>query len=114
MAKKTAKVTQKLAKDPMVEHVAEEFKRYEIYHNDRFDAMKDIYDMWNNVPPPRSYDWQNAVHVPLTSEGEQTITPRLFTALFPNDAPVDVQAEGDAPKMQGIKMHMMSIRHAGM
>ena len=91
-------------KDPMVEFVVKEFERYEGYHADRFARDEKIYDHWMNKPPARDYSWQNAVHVPLTFEAEQTITPRLFTALFPTDAPVEVLVEGDAPADQGIRI----------
>ncbi|GAJ02532.1 unnamed protein product, partial [marine sediment metagenome] len=57
------------------------------------------------------FDWQNAVNVPLMVEGEQTITPRLFVALFPNDAPMDVKVEGDAPEEQGIRIKGIIQHH---
>ena len=88
----------------MVDHVVDQFTRYEAFHSDRFEDAEDDYDLWNGKPPMRSFDWQNAVHVPITFEAEQTITPRILTALFPNDAPVDVKAEGDAPEEQAGKI----------
>lgn len=88
----------------VVKFVVSEFERYEAYHSDRFDKARKIIKHWNNEPPKREYDWQNAVNVPLIIEGEQTITPRLFAALFPTDAPIDVHAEGDAPEEQAIKI----------
>jgi len=91
-------------KDPKVEHVVKEFQRYESFHADRWDLMDEIREQWRNKPPKRDYSWQNQVHVPLIVEGEQTISPRLFTALFPTDAPVDVHVEGDAPEEQGIRI----------
>lgn len=91
-------------KNPFVEHVRTEFERYECYHSDRFEEDKEILEMWKNEPPPTSESWQNAVNVPLMVEGEQTITPRLFTALFPTDAPMDVQVEGDTPAEEGIRI----------
>lgn len=91
-------------KDPVAEFVVKEFERYENFHNERFDAWKEMEKDWNNKAPRRDYDWQNAVHVPLIIEAEQTITPRLFTALFPTDAPIDVHVEGDTPPEQGIKI----------
>ena len=90
--------------------VGKEFERYEKAHADRFQAAEEDYDNWIGKPPRRDYDHQNAVHVPLTFEAEQTITPRLFTALFPNDAPVDVQVEGDSDPGQGIKIKHL-IQH---
>ena len=97
-------------RDPMVEHVVSEFVRYEAFHRERFEKMRKIYDHWKNKPPKRDYSWQNAVHVPVTVEGEQTITPRIFTALFPSDAPVDVHVEGDASEDQGIRIKAL-IQH---
>jgi hypothetical protein len=88
--------------DPMVTFVTEEFDRYEQALQDRFDKAKSIYDMWMNKPPNRTWDWQNAVHVPMMVEAEQTITPRIFAALFPTEAPVDCLVYGDAPEEQGI------------
>jgi hypothetical protein len=76
--------------DPMVKYVSEEFERYEKFHTERFDKAQKFLDAWNNVPPSRAFSWQNAVHVPMTFTGEQTITPRIFAALFPTEAPIDV------------------------
>jgi len=98
-------------KDPFVEHVVTEFERYEGYHTDRFEEGKKVIDQWKNKPPKREQDWQNAVAVPLMVEGEQTITPRLFTALFPTDAPVEVQVEGDAPEEQGVRIKGIIQHH---
>ena len=89
-------------KDPMVDYVVEQFQRYEKHWNDKFAEAQQIYDYWCNKPPIRDYSWQNAVHVPMTLEAEQTISPRLFAALFPNDAPVEVMVEGDGDPLQGI------------
>jgi hypothetical protein len=89
-------------KDPMVTFVTEEFQRYEQAARDRFNKAEKIYKMWMNEPPVRVYDWQNQVNVPLMVEGEQTVTPRLFGALFPNEAPIDCQIYGDATPEQGI------------
>lgn len=88
-------------RDPMVEFVSGQFEVYKEFHQARFDEAKDIVDYWSNKPPKRDEDWMNAVAVPMTVEAEQTITPRLFSALFPNDAPVEVQVEGNADRMQG-------------
>jgi len=98
-------------KDPFVEHVKDEFERYEKFHQDRFSKDEKIYNMWNNKPPTKSLEWMNAINVPLMVEGEQTITPRLFTALFPTDAPVDVHVEGDAPEEQGIRIKGIIKHH---
>lgn len=86
----------------IIDYIVGEFTRYEAFHKERFDKMRKVYDNWMNVPPKRDYDWQNAVHVPVTLESEQTITSRIFTALFPSDAPLDVQVEGDTPPIHGI------------
>ena len=83
-------------KDKQLQYVVDEFERYERYHSKRFEKASKIYDMWIGKPPTRTHDWQNAVHKPLMMEGEQTITPRMFTALFPNDAPIDCKSEGPA------------------
>lgn len=91
-------------KDPMVDYVVGEFQRYESFHRERFEKSLKILNHWKNKAPKREETWQNAVHVPVTVEAEQTITPRIFTALFPTDAPIDVQVEGDAPEEQGIRI----------
>ncbi|KKK69321.1 hypothetical protein LCGC14_2935210, partial [marine sediment metagenome] len=99
------------SKDKVVrDYVVEQFQRYENYHKDRFDKAEAIYDRWIGKPPVRKYSWQNAVRVPMTFESEQTITPRLFVALFPNDAPLDIQVEGNAPKEEGIRIKHL-IQH---
>lgn len=90
--------------DPMVDHVVHEFTRYENHWSDRMDKARDIYDLWKNKKPMRSYDWQNQVAVPLLVEAEQSISSRLFTALFPTEAPLDVRVEGDAKPTQGIRI----------
>ena len=97
-------VNTELKNDPMVKFVVEEFERYEKYHFDRFNLAASIIDQWNNVPPPKSFDWMNNVHCPITFAAEQTITPRIFSAIFPNEAPVDVQVANDATEEQGIKI----------
>ena len=91
-------------KDPMNDFVVKEFDRYENFHRDRFNQAQKDYDNWIGKAPKREHPWMNAVHVPVTFEGEQTITPRLFTALFPTDAPVDVKVEGEAAEQQGIRI----------
>jgi len=93
--------------DPQIDYVVREFSRYESFHKDKFDKMRDIYDLWKNKPPGKEFDWLNDVHVPLMLEGEQVITPRLFTALFPTDAPLEVLVEGDAPESQGAQIKSM-------
>jgi hypothetical protein len=113
----TAKIVNNDEKEKkIVDWVVKEFVRYEAFHRDRFDRCRKIYDRWKNVPPPRDYDWQNQINVPVMFEGEQTITPRIFTALFPNDAPVDVQAEGDvkveqAIRIKGILQHFFRVNN---
>jgi hypothetical protein len=89
-------------KDPMVEYVISQFSLYESHWSDRFEEAKTVYDHWKNKPPAREEAWQNAVHVPLTLEAEQAITPRLFAALFPDSAPLDVLTVGDEPAENGI------------
>jgi len=88
--------------DRMTTFVVEEFKRYEKFHLERFEDAEKVIDQWNNVPPPKSYDWMNTVHCPITFASEQTVTPRIFAALFPNDAPIDVQVYGQVTEQQGI------------
>ena len=89
-------------KDPMIDYVVEQFTFFEGHWKERFDEAEKIYDHWSNKPPKRGEKWQNAVHVPLTLEAEQTISPRLFSALFPNSAPVEVLVEGDGKEEDGI------------
>jgi hypothetical protein len=91
-------------KDKMVEFVTSEFNRYEQFHKERFDKAEKTYEAWTNKAAKRGQPWQNNVHVPIMVEGEQTITPRLFTALFPTDAPLDVHVEGDTPEEQGMRI----------
>jgi len=98
-------------KDPMVEYVSREFQRYEAFHSDRYEKAKKIVDYWHNIIPKKGYSWQNNINVPLMVEGEQTITPRLFTALFPTNAPLDVQIEGNAPAEQGIRIKTIIQHH---
>jgi len=88
--------------DKMLDYVVEQFNLYESHWHERFEEAKTIYDHWNNVAPKREESWQNAVHVPLTLEAEQTISPRLFSALFPNQAPVEVMVEGKGDPQKGI------------
>lgn len=88
--------------DPMTEFVVKEFERYEKAHKDRFQMAQECVDQWNNVPIRKDWEWMNAVHVPITFASEQTITPRVFAAIFPNDAPIDVVVFGEATEEQGI------------
>lgn len=90
--------------DPMVKYVVNEFERYEKAHDDRFKTALEIVDQWKNKPIKKDYDWMNSVHVPITFASEQTITPRIFAALFPTDTPVDVCVYGEATEEQGIKI----------
>lgn len=94
----------------VAKYVGLEFERYEAAWADKFMEAEKDYDNWIGKPPKREYDWQNQIHVPLTFEAEQTLTPRIFTALFPSDAPVDVQVEGDADPEQGVKIKNL-IQH---
>jgi hypothetical protein len=88
----------------IVKYVVSEFERYEAHWADHFKEMEKIYDNWIGIPPKKELDWSNNVHVPLTFEGEQTLTPRIVTALFSNEAPIDVQVEGDSDPEQGSKI----------
>ena len=97
--------------DPMVKYVSAEFVRYRNFHSERFEKAKKIIKYWHNEIPKKGYSWQNNINVPLMVEGEQTITPRLFTALFPTDAPMDVHVEGDAPEEQGIRIKGIIQHH---
>jgi hypothetical protein len=90
------------SKDPMVDFVVAEFERYKNALKDRFDEAQKVIDQWNNVSPTKTFDWMNSVHVPITFTAEQTITPRIFSALFPNDAPLDIIVDGDTSEQQGI------------
>ena len=97
--------------DPMVKFVVEEFERYEKFHMDRFDEAKAIIDHWDNMPPKRDYTWQNSVHVPITFAAEQTITPRIFAALFPNEAPIDVAVFGNFEESEAIRIKFLLHHH---
>ena len=98
-----------MIQDKMTKYVVEQFERYEAFHSERFELAAKIYDQWCNVPEKRAESWQNAVHVPITFAAEQTITPRLFSALFPTAAPIE--AEGyNIPNATRIKIRDL-IRH---
>lgn len=91
--------------DPQVKYVVGEFENYEKAHKDRFEEAQEIVEQWENKPPRKDYDWMNAVHVPITFASEQTITPRVFAAIFPTDTPIDVVVYGDnTTEEQGIKI----------
>lgn len=91
-----------IKKNSMVSYVVKEFDKYERHWTPRFEQASKVYNAWMGKLPQRGHDWQNQVHVPLMIEAEQTITPRLFTALFPTDAPLDVQVVGDTPVKAGV------------
>lgn len=99
-----------IKKDPMVDFVVEEFQRYESALGDRMSKAEQIYKMWAVEPPTRDFSWQNAVRVPITFETEQTITPRIFSALFPNDAPLDMIIEDNSPVEQGLRVKALLQR----
>ena len=99
------KVTTALsADDKFAAWISAEFDRYKRFHAATFEKAEKHYNYWVGKPPKREWDWQNQVPIPVMVEGEQTITPRLFTALFPNEAPVDVKVEGDEDPQQGTKI----------
>lgn len=102
--KQISKAISSLTEDPMVTFVGKEFLRYEQACSDRFEKAQKIVDQWNNKPPRKDKTWNNAVHVPITFASEQIITPRIFAALFPTDAPLDVCVYGNATNEQGIKI----------
>lgn len=91
-------------KDPIVDFVTGDFERFERALQDRYRTAREIVDHWNNVPEKRAYEWMNCVHVPITFAAEQTITPRIFAALFPTDAPIDVCVYGETTEEQGIRI----------
>jgi len=95
--------------DKMTKFIVEEFERYSNYHSDRFELAKKVYDQWCNKPENRAESWQNAVHVPITFAAEQTISPRLFSAVFPNAAPVEAESY-EIPESTRIKIRDL-IRH---
>ena len=88
--------------DPMVTFCVNEFERYEKAHADRFKNAAEVIDQWNNVPPAKTLAWMNQVHCPITFASEQTVTPRIFSAIFPNDSPLDIAVYGDTSEQQGI------------
>lgn len=90
--------------DIFCKYIVDEYDRYKRYWGGVHEKAKKYYQYWEGRPPNRNWDWQNQVPVPVMVEGEQTITPRLFTALFPNEAPLDVKVEGNEDPQQGIKI----------
>ena len=90
--------------DKFCKYITEEYERYERYWSGTYEKARKYYNYWLGKPPTRNWDWQNQVPVPVMIEAEQTITPRIFTALFPNEAPVDVKVEGNEDPQQGIKI----------
>jgi len=100
------KVDEKL----FVEYVKKEFERYEKFHDERFAKCQKYYDMWSGKLPKKPEPWMNNIHVPMMIEAEQTITPRVYTALFPTDAPVDCQVEWDTPAQAGVVVKNL-IKH---
>lgn len=94
----------------MVDWVSKEFERYEKHHEDRYRKAADIYDHWIGKAPTRVYSWQNQIHVPITFEAEQTISPRIFSALFPNEAPVDIELVGESDDDEGQRI-LELIKH---
>jgi hypothetical protein len=84
----------------MVDYVVEEFQRYEAFHKERFDIAERIYEHWRNTPGRQDRSWHNQVAVPMTFEAEQTITPRIFSALFPNEAPLDLVVYNDLKTLE--------------
>lgn len=97
-------------RDTVADFIAKEMERYESAVSDRFETAKQIYEHWLNTPPSRNNSWNNAVHVPLTFEAEQTITPRIHSALFPSESPVEMSVQGETPEEQGIIIRDL-IRH---
>jgi hypothetical protein len=108
--KNSENLSSDIDRDKMLDYVVDQFKLYEDHWSDRFDEAEQIYDHWCNKPPRKDESWQNAVHVPLTIEAEQTISPRLHSALFPNSAPVDVLPEGKE-KAENAIVIKEAIRH---
>ena len=94
----------------MAKYIQESFERYERCLNDRFEKGVEIYDHWVGKAPRRSFTWQNAVHVPITFEAEQTISPRIFSALFPNESPIDIELVGEADEDEGQRI-LELIKH---
>jgi len=91
-----------VTEDKFVTFVKDEFLRYEKFHMKRFEDAVDVIDQWNNMPPPKTLPWMNQVHCPITFASEQTVTPRIFAALFPNEAPLDAKVYGKTSEQQGI------------
>ena len=90
--------------DIFCKYIVDEYDRFKRYWGGNHEKARRYAQYWEGKPPSRNWDWQNQVPVPVMVEGEQTITPRLFTALFPNESPVDVKVEGNEDPQQGIKI----------
>lgn len=106
--KKTSKTAEK---DKMVDYVVTEFERYERAHSDRFEKARAVYKDWLGEPTVRDETWQNQVHVPVTFEAEQTVSPRIFAALFPSEAPIELKAEGETPEESAIGIKSLLQHH---
>lgn len=104
MANQAYSNTTATPEDKFCEYISQEYDRYKRYHAPQFERCHKYYGYWQGRPPKREWDWQNQVPVPVMVEAEQTITPRIFQALFPNEAPVDVKVEGQTDPQQGIKI----------
>jgi len=94
----------------IVDFVVGEAERYEQACKERFDIAEKIYDHWLNKNIKRDEDWQNNVHVPMTFEAEQTISPRIHSALFPSESPVEMAVFGDTTEAEGVLVRDL-IRH---
>jgi len=97
--------------DAQVDYIVKEFERYERAYSDRFEKAKAIYKDWLGEPAPREFSWQNQVHVPLTFEGEQTVSPRIFSAVFPSEAPIEIRVESETPDEAGMKIKSLLQHH---
>jgi hypothetical protein len=102
MSEKSKASTKSEQDKAIVDYLVQEFTKYENFHKEFFLEAKEIMDNWNCVPPSADDDWRNQVPSPATLEAEQTITPRMFTALFPTDAPLDLVCEGETPQEDGV------------
>jgi len=98
-----------LKDDKFLKYICQEFERYERFHKQRYEAAAEVYKQWLNEPPGNRETWQNNVHVPITFASEQTITPRIFTALFPTSAPIEAEVS-KIPNATRVKIRDL-IRH---
>ena len=99
-----------LKNDKQLKYVVEEFERYSRAHHDKFEDAAKIYDQWCNKPDRKGESWQNNVHVPITFASEQTITPRLFSALFPTASPIEAESF-DIDASQRIRIRDLIRKH---